>query len=257
MSDLANENPLSFFEGLGRFILRIGEVFSSVQNWYEQHADTINAYLFTFAKLSIWFSAVQSISEVQIIFTDDLSMDMAQEIIQSDNVSAIVERYYTESNDRKINNVIDRCQQAKQTASHSELFSQTIAAYRSEHYQLACLGMLSIVDGVLSDVSGKISTSYKTRLQEIEKKISDKVELSDADKKLFCIIISMEGFEDSIFKNSDFSQAESAELNRHRLIHGRTHRKYTKLDFIKIILWLDAIIFLGDKLIDHEAVNET
>lgn len=110
---------------------------------------------------------------------------------------------------------------------------------------------------MLSDVSGRSSTNYKVRLQEIEKKISDKIELSDADRKLICITISMGRFEDSIFKNSDFSQAESVELNRHWLIHGRTHRKYTKLDFIKIVLWLDAIIFLGDKYIDHEAVNET
>lgn len=257
MSDLANENPHTFFEGLGRFILRIEEVFTSVQNWYEQHADTINAYLINFAKLSIWVSAVQTISEAQIIFTDDLSMDMAQQIMLTNNVSAMIEQYYTENDDCKINSVIDRCQQAKQTASHSELLSQTITAYRSGHYHLACLGMLAIVDGVLSDVSGRSSTNYKVRLQEIEKKISDKIELSDADRKLICITISMGRFEDSIFKNSDFSQAESVELNRHWLIHGRTHRKYTKLDFIKIVLWLDAIIFLGDKYIDHEAVNET
>lgn len=105
MSDLANENPHTFFEGLGRFILRIGEVFTSVQNWYEQHADTINAYLINFAKLSIWVSAVQTISEAQIIFTDDLSMDMAQQIMLTNNVPAMIEQYYTENDDCKINSL--------------------------------------------------------------------------------------------------------------------------------------------------------
>lgn len=40
------------------------------------------------------------------------------------------------------------------------------------------------------------------------------------------------------------------------MIHGRTRREYTNLDFIKIILWLDAIIFLDDKLTDHKEVKE-
>lgn len=256
MSDFTKENYRSMLNGLINIVQRTAEVFASAQHWYQQHADTINAYLTTFAEVSFWFSAVRRMAETQIVFTGDLSLDLAQRICQSDSVATTVEQFYTENDNHEINGVIDRCRQAKQTSAYSELFHQTISAYQVEYYHLACLGMLAIVDGTLSDVSENKKTSYKVRLQEIEKKLADKFELTDLEKKLMCIYVSMDNFEESIFKNSDFSQAEPDDLNRHWMVHGRTRREYTKLDFIKIILWLDAIIFLDDKLTNHEEVKE-
>lgn len=256
MSDFTQENYQSILNGLIHVVQRAAEVFEAAQNWYQQHADTISAYLTTFAGLSCWFSAVKRMADAQIVFTGDLSLDLAQRICQSDSVATVVEQFYAENDDHEINTVIDRCRQAVQTSAYSELYSQTIAAYQARHYQLACLGMLAIVDGVLSDVSNNKKTSYKLRVQEIEKKIADKFELTDLEKKLMCIYVSMGKFEESIFKRSDFDQAEPEDLNRHWLVHGRTRREYTKLDFIKIILWLDAIIFLDDKLSDHKEVKE-
>lgn len=256
MSDFTKEDYRSILNGLIHIVQRVAEVFALAQNWYQQHADTINAYLATFAELSIWFSAVQKMADAQIVFTGDLSLELAQNIGQSDSVAATVEQFYTQNNNHEINGAIDRCRCAKQTSAYSELLSQTISAYQSEHYHLACLGMLAIVDGTLSDVSENKKTGYKVRLQEIEKKIADKFELSDLEKKLMCIYVAMDNFEGSIFKDSDFAQAEPDALNRHWMVHGRSRREYTKFDFIKIILWLDAIIFLDDKLTHHEEVKE-
>ena len=108
--------------------------------------------------------------------------------------------------------------------------------------------MFSIVDGLLSEVSENQNTGFKSRMEQIEKKISDKFELTDLEKKLLCIYVALDNFEESIFNFSDFSKKEPDGLNRHWLVHGRTRREYTKLDFIKTILWLDAIIFLDEKL---------
>lgn len=256
MSEFTKENYRSVLNGLIYIVQRAAEVFSSAQNWYQQHADTINAYLMTFAGLSVWFSAVQKMADAQIVFTGELSLELAQNICQSNSVATTVEQFYTQNDNYEINSVIDRCQCAKQTSVYSGLLAQTISAYQLEHYHLACLGMLAIVDGTLSDVSENKKTSYKIRLQEIEKKIADKFELNDLEKKLMCIYVAMENFEESIFKNSDFAQAEPDALNRHWVVHGRTRREYTKFDFIKILLWLDAIIFLDDKLSNHEEVKE-
>ena len=256
MSDFSKENYRSILNGLIHIVQRAAEVFASAQNWYQQHADSINAYLTTFAELSVWFSAVQKMADAQIVFTGDLTLDLAQKICQSNDVAATVEQFYTENDHQELDSVINRCRQAKQISAYSELFSQTISAYQATHYHLACLGMLAMVDGALSDVSENKKTSYRVRLQEIEKKIADKFELNDLEKKLMCIYVSMDSFEESIFKNSDFTKDEPEDLNRHWMIHGRTRREYTELDFIKIILWLDAIIFLDEKLTDHEEVNE-
>lgn len=251
MSDFIKEEYRSILNGVILVVQRVAEVFSSAHTWYQKNAETINTYFAAFAGLSLWFSAVQKMADAQIVFTGNLSLEMAQEICTSNNASAVVERYYTEDDNRELGEVFSRCQQASQVSACSELFSQIISAYYAGHYHLACLGMLAVVDGILSDVSAmKESTSYKKRIQKLEQKIADKFELSDLEKKLLCIYVAMDNFEESIFKNSDFSQNEPETLNRHWMMHGRTHRAYTNLDFIKIILWLDAIIFLDDKLSD-------
>ena len=41
-------------------------------------------------------------------------------------------------------------------------------------------------------------------------------------------------------------------VNRHWDVHGRTHRKHTRIDFLKVLLWLDAVIYLHDKSIQLE-----
>lgn len=257
MNDFTMENCRLILDGMILVIQRAAEVFATAQNWYQQNAEKINTYLLTFAEMSCWFTAVRILGENQIVFTGDLSSEMAQKICKSDNVVETIEEYYTKDSDREINAVIERCQKAKQTSTYLELFSQIMTAYQAKHYHLACLGMLTVVDGTLSDVSEDIRTGYKPRLEEIEKKITEKFELSDFEKKFMCIYIAMKNFEETIFKFSDFSQDEPDELNRHWLIHGRTRREYTKIDFIKTILWLDAIIFLDDKLNAPKEVQET
>ena len=252
MSDFTKENYRSILDGLILIVQRAAEVFSKAQNWYQQNADTINAYLTTFAGLSCWFAAVQTMAGAQIVFTGDLSLDLAQEICKSEDVGKTIEQFYTKDEHSELNAVIARCQQAKQDSPYSELLSQIIAAYQMEHYHLACLGMFAVIDGSLSDVSENNKTSYKERLKQVEKKIADKFELTDLEKKLMCIYMSMDNFEESIFTHSDFAQDEPTTLNRHWMMHGRTRRAYTKLDFIKTILWLDAIIFLETKFTEKQ-----
>lgn len=93
MSDFTKENYRSMLNGLINIVQRAAEVFASAQHWYQQHADTINAYLTTFAEVSFWFSAVRRMAEIQIVFTGDLSLDLAQRICQSDSVATTVEQF--------------------------------------------------------------------------------------------------------------------------------------------------------------------
>ena len=255
MSTFSKDNYQSILNILIYIVQITAEVFATAQSWYLQHADTIKESLVKFGELSVWFSAVQKMIDAQIVFTGDLSLELAKEICLCDNVIVTVERFYTENDECQINDVIERCREAKQMFNFTELFSQIISSYQVGHYHLACLGMFSIVDGVLSNVSEDPKTNYKKRLEIIENKIISKYELTDLEKKLLCIYLSMNDFEASIFMHSDFAQVEPNKLNRHWMVHGRTQREYAKIDFVKIILWLDAIIFLDDKLTDPEDTN--
>ena len=118
--------------------------------------------------------------------------------------------------------------------------------------------MFSLVDGVLSDVESTMnSTSFEKRLNSIEKKVMEKSELDEFDIRLICIVESIDKFNSSIFAFSDFSQKEPDILNRNWLLHGRTRREYSQYDFLKILLWLDALIFLDKINSEHEELNST
>ena len=118
--------------------------------------------------------------------------------------------------------------------------------------------MFSLVDGVLSDVESTMnSTSFEKRLNSIEKKVMEKSELDEFDIRLICIVESIDKFNSSIFAFSDFSQKEPDILNRNWLLNGRTRREYSQYDFLKILLWLDALIFLDKINSEHEELNST
>ena len=71
------------------------------------------------------------------------------------------------------------------------------------------------------------------------------VDLNDVDRKTLCIYTSTEQIKESMFGRSDFEAPEPDNLNRHWVIHGRTRKAYSKYDFLKITLWLDAIFYMA------------
>ena len=106
--------------------------------------------------------------------------------------------------------------------------------------------MFSLLDGVLADVSHMITaTNFKSRIQAIESKISDKIELNEIDRKTLCIYTSIEQMKDSVFGDSRFTDVEPEGINRHWIIHGRTRKVYLKYDFLKVLLCLDAICYMS------------
>ena len=97
---------------------------------------------------------------------------------------------------------------------------------------------------------------FQTRLKRISDKLADKVELNEIDKKTICIYEAVKKFDCSVFNGSDFLKEEPNTVNRHWDVHGRTHRKHTRIDFLKVLLWLDALIYLHDKSTQLEGKEE-
>ena len=69
--------------------------------------------------------------------------------------------------------------------------------------------------------------------------------MDDFDRKTLCIYTSTEQIKESMFGPSEFESPEPDNLNRHWVIHGRTRKAYSKYDFLKIMLWLDAISYMA------------
>ena len=235
-----------FFEGARTMLIKFAEVLVSAHEWYERNAENIAKYLLVFADFGTWCSATDKLAEKQVVFTDDLTLDFAKQICNSTNIDELVQGYYFNSNEQNMTRLIERCEAANEIMPYKDLYAQTIDAYKRGNYHLACIGMFSLLDGVLADVSEMISaTNFKQRIGVIEKKINDKVDLNDVDRKTLCIYTSTEHVKESMFGRSDFEADEPDNLNRHWLIHGRTRKAYSKYDFLKIMLWLDAIFYMA------------
>lgn len=247
MDNLEEYEIQSIINNIVRGIQLLSNALKAVQNWWQEHADIVIAYISAFAEFGVWCVAVEKLKKRQIIFTDDLTPELAKQIYDAKDVDAVVQDYFFGNDNQNVNALINRCSRSNQVVSYKGFFSEIISAYEMEHYHLACVGLFSLLDGVLANASNMVEqTGFKKRICAITEKISSKTELSDIDRRLLCIYTSVDSFNDSIFFNSDFSEIEPELLNRHWAVHGRSHRTYTKFDFLRELLWLEGIIILAD-----------
>lgn len=249
----AFEGLTSIIEGLKPFI----DALDKLNTWYEQNAENIASYLSVFAEYAEWSVAVEKLIENQFVFTDDLTPELAHDIYQSSDVTEVMDRYYFGNSEQNINKLIQRCGNNKNIGKYRELYNQIINAYIRGDYLIACIGLFSLVDGVLAEHSGINKTGFQKRLDRIAKKFASKAELNEIDRKTLCIYDAFTKFDCSVFQKSDFAQEEPQVVNRHWDVHGRTHRKHTKIDFLKILLWLDAIMYLSQKDVPLEMENKS
>lgn len=245
--DNLNGNRLSdVLNGILVFMKAFNDTLKEFSAWYQRNADAIDAYIVAFSEFGVWCKAIQKMSAQQIVFTDDLTIDLAKRIIASADVNSTILKYYLNDGEDRLHAIIVRCKEARQIEPFRVLYDEIIAAFCSKHYQLACVGLFSMLDGLLSEITSDTSTNFKRRVEKINNKLSEKVELDEVDKKLFGIYMSMGSFENTIFKNEDFKHSEPEGLNRHWVVHGRTRKQYSKLDCLKALLMLDAFLILDD-----------
>ena len=257
MSDSGNysifEGLTGFVRGLETFCNAIGKAIT----WYEENADIISSYLLAFAEFGEWSIATSKLIENQFVFTDNLTPALAHEIYQGADVEEVMTRYYFDNDGQNMEKLIQRCKYSNYIREYRELYHQILNAYDREDYLLACIGLFSLVDGLLAECSGMIEqTGFKKRLERISDKLADKVVLNEIDKKTICIYEAFKKFDCSVFNDSVFSDKEPPMVNRHWDVHGRTHRKHTRIDFLKVLLWLDAVIYLHDKSTQLEGKEE-
>ena len=257
MSSLNNDGVWSGLQGIIRGIEAFATALEKANTWYQDNSEKISEYLLVFADFSVWSIAVDKLIERQIVFTDDLPQELATEIYNGADIERLISSYYFENNAQNMEQLINRCQHYEQIQKYSELYAQIISAYHMNHCLLACIGLFSLIDGVLADVSDQTTTNFKRRLDVVKEKMGSEKKLSEIDRKTLCIYKAFKSFDTSIFSYSKFSEQEPQIVNRHWDLHGRTHREHSKMDFLKVLLWLDVIIFSSIQDIqESEEVND-
>lgn len=247
--------PLDFLgglEGLKVFVRKLSKALEKYQEWYQNNAETISSYIEFFSEVvefSQWRIAVERLKEEQIIFTNDLTLELIGKINQSDNVGLLIQTYYFENDDSRMKEVIARCRISYMVSEYANFYHEIESAYENQYYQLTCAGLFALTDGILSTiVSDPCNIDFDKRTKKLEEQIKNKIQLSQRDRKLCCIFKILDPIVLTMFGGGkkSFLEVETDALNRNRVQHGRTHRQYTKFDVLKAWLYLDAILFLSD-----------
>jgi hypothetical protein len=255
MDDTEKFNISTMLTGFQSLAEKTGKAFVSVARWFEDNSDVILEYVSAFVGFGQFLSAVDVLKNNQIVFTDNIDTGLANQICSCENVEKLIEDYFFIPTEERANKLITRCEREMKSVSDIRLFDQVLHAYKNGHYQLACIGLFAIIDGVLSDLSNNTTTSFQKRVDVIKARVTEKTRLSDLDKKTIVICLSINEVRESMCKNINFSDPEPVNLNRNWLLHGRTDEDRTRFDFIKEMLFLDAIQYVGNLKLPNENEN--
>lgn len=199
-----------------------------------------------FGEFALWAEAVDKMANAQIVFTDDFTLELAHKFCEEPDIVQAVDRYYYEGG--HISPLIETLKQHDGMEMYQRFYEEIIAAFQQEHYQLACTGLFSLADGILADASDMQGcVNYEKRIKKIEERISNNEELTGLDRKFWCVYTGLNAVTGTMFNGKPFTEKEEDLLNRNWLQHGRTHRTYTRMDFLKALLLVDGILFFAEQ----------
>lgn len=172
-----------------------------------------------------------------------VDMNFFAEIVTTKDIDNLILEYYRKDNYNILKDTVAKCEQSDGIKNYKELFLQCLSAYRIGYYHLATLGLLSILDGLLSTVSSIDITNIEIRYNEILKKLGNNP-FADNLPPDYLILYTLGGTIKDLSKSHSFSAKEPQNLNRHWLIHGRSSKNLGELDFIKILNIVYGVLYL-------------
>lgn len=198
------------------------------------------------------FLAIGKFKDAQYVYWEFIPRDFMEEVIASENVNKTLRVYESKNKYQKSEAVITECLQHPYILPQGRVFEQAISAYHNGQYDLATIGLIAMIDSVLSEASRNLTHKPFDRCNAIFDKIAHKNTLDSDEYAIMSFGITYQAVVDTLYKTVPFSEKEPKNLNRHWIMHGRSKRKKTQLDCIKLINFLYGIILI-DELSGKEA----
>lgn len=198
------------------------------------------------------FVAIGKFKDAQYVYWDFMPKDFMEDVIASDNINKTLRGYESQNKYKKSDASIDKCLEHPFLASRKLVFEQTVGAYHNGQYDLAAIGFIAVIDIVLSEASSNLTHKPLDRCNAILDKIAKKDALDSDEYAILTLGLTFQALVDTLFKTVPFSEKEPKYLNRNWIIHGRSEKKKTRLDCIKLINFLYGILLI-DELSRKEA----
>lgn len=197
-------------------------------------------------QVSLRSSAIMKMGDAQYVFWDYMTEEYVNEIVESENINKTLREHMLHDRFSKVFRTIDKTLSSPAMRKHKRLYSQSVKAFRNGDSDLAVTGFTSVFDGLLADTTGNPAASLKPRIKVIKQKL-DNNELLDHDEyAMLTLAMTLEKTLDSFSAPSDFKGKEPKGLNRHWIAHGRSTRKKSKIDCVKMINLIYGLLLIVD-----------
>lgn len=249
----ANEQTQTF----GEVVRQTQERLKAFSDGMVKFFNVIQSFGDAIIKVARPMLVISKLSEIQYVFWDYMTPAFADEIISAPDVNTFMNEYESTEDYKKSKEVIEKCSQHPFVAPQKRLFTQAIRCYHDEQYDIAIIGMMAVIDCVITMASGNPSHRLANRCKEIMSKIELNTAVSYAEYAVVTLLMTYQAMFDTLEHGITFSDTPNAKnepmtLNRHWLMHGRTVREKTRFDCIKLLNFLYSII-----LIDELSSTET
>lgn len=201
----------------------------------DKHRQEIIKFGQAFKDATRFMIAIEQLGEAQYVYWDYMSSDFIDAVIESKNINKTLREMMIRDRFCKVNDTIERTIESKEIQKYERLYSQSVKAFRNGDCDLAITGFSSVFDGVLTIVSDNSTSHFTPRIKTIEEKLKKHSVLDHEEYAMLTLAWTLEKTLVTISKFSNFDGKEPKGLNRHWIGHGRTTRKKTKLDCVKMI----------------------
>ncbi len=191
-------------------------------------------------------SAIRKMGDAQFVFWDYMTEEYVDAIVDSENINKTLREQMLRDRFSKVNRTIEKTLSSPAMQKQKRLYSQSVNAFRSGDSDLAVTGFTSVFDGLLADTSGNPTSRLGPRINAIKQKLDNDELLNHDEYAMITLAMTLEKTLDSFSAPSTFKGKEPKGLNRHWIAHGRSTRKKTKLDCVKMINLIYGLLLIGD-----------
>lgn len=218
----------------------IAEMTSTFKEHFSEFAEV-------FIKAFRPIAAIAHLGDAQYVYWDYISIDFVDEILQTSNTNKTLRAWLLKEKYISAETTIMKCMESSLLSPYIRIFNQSVEAYHDKHYNLAIVGLFTVIDGVLTDVSGDITTSIYKRADAILTKIEDDRVVDSNEMSILALALTFQKTLESLSTNQcGFDGKCPKNLNRHWIMHGRDQRRKTRLDYVKLINFLYGIILIDE-----------
>ena len=224
----------------------INEVVRPIIEYWDTYKDRVANAMYEMTRIMRPLSAIYKICDVQFVYWKHMDASFIDSIIDSNNVNKTLRELAEKDKYRSVFQTVDATIIHPLMKKHLRIYTQAVSAFRHCDCDLAVIGFTSVLDGILAKVSNNPTHKLSPRIQVIKEKLERDDVLENEEYAMLALTLTLEKTLDSFSTPAPFTQSEPKLLNRHWIAHGRSTRRKTKLDCVKLINLIYGIIRIND-----------